>query len=540
MTTEVFDKILENCSPHKIFNSNWSYYSSREFADTLLPNVGLIKGKAIEFYDGGNLLPLNNSFTKQFLQLAPSNELITLSLFSYPIGVKAGQKKNSVQPKKSELCIFFEIDIKENVYIYFKSGEYFKNALRTLMKDEKKRGTSTIIDNRAFKTSLNEFQTFFNNKYSHFHTLSYVGKLLGYDLEKAHQLTLETIQKNKCKTALGTTKLDEVKSVRLEKEIVNAGRTWELVRKKFIIRDKLLNELLNMSGLPQTDIDTLTLLKDGKSGNLSGLWNYMRSNVYSENFDYKIYIDNDFLNFHRNYEAAIEDENNELNRLTHPRYNILKKSSKGEGEFQYYYLRFVKQIISIKEEKNEKNRFDSFFEGAQVKKALKHMTDIEFYPSELKALAYQESGDLTNATIAGIKDEKIGLRIKGTINNNYIGIAQIGVDAMKEGTNWAKDKEITFVDKSEKDLRKDPENAIILLACILASNYDLYLSKAQKYNSNDCLNWKKCIIGSYNWSGPSMMYHIRRNKTIDWDTLSSKTEMPTQTKNYVPNILARL
>lgn len=38
---------------------------------------------------------------------------------------------------------------------------------------------------------------------------------------------------------------------------------------------------------------------------------------------------------------------------------------------------------------------------------------------------------------------------------------------------------------------------------ILASNYELYLSKAYKYDGNDCLNWKKCIIGSYDWSGPS-------------------------------------
>lgn len=344
----------------------------------------------------------------------------------------------------------------------------------------------------------------------------------------------------KCTTAFGTKVLAEVKSVRLEKEIENTESTWALVRKKFITRDKLIVELLKMSGLPQADIDSLTLLKTGKSGSISGLRNYMRSNVNNPNFNYKVYIDNDFLDYHRNYEAAIEDENTELNKLTHSRYNYLKKSSQGQGEFQHYYLIFVKQIISIKDEKTEKNHFDSFFQGTQVIKALNLMKDSTVYSSELKSLIYQESGDLTNSTIDGIVDEKIGLRKKGTVNNSYIGIARIGLSAMKEGQNWATKKGIQFVVKTEKDLRKDPENAIILLSCILASNYELYLSKAEEFNSKDCLNWKKCIIGSYNWSGPSMMNHIKRYKTINWDTLSSKSEMPSQTKNYVPLILSRL
>lgn len=360
------------------------------------------------------------------------------------------------------------------------------------------------------------------------------------DFEDNNLLEDESSVVAKCTTALGTKILTEVKSVRLDKEIQNAGSTWALVRKKFITRDRLIDDLLKMSGLPQADINSLTLLKTGKSGNISGLWNYMRSNVNNPNFNYIVYIDNDFLDYHRNYEAAIEDENTELNKLTHSRYNYLKKSSQGQGEFQHYYLIFVKQIISIKEEKTEKNRFDSFFQGTQVTKALNLLKDITIYSTELKALVYQESGDLTNSTINGIVDEKIGLRKKGTVNNSFIGIAQIGLSAMQEGQKWATKNGIQFVNKSEKDLRKDPENAIILLSCILASNYELYLSKAYKYDGTECVNWKKCIIGSYNWSGPSMMNLIKKYKTISWPILSTKSEMPSQTKNYVPEIISRL
>jgi hypothetical protein len=344
----------------------------------------------------------------------------------------------------------------------------------------------------------------------------------------------------KCTTLLGTKNLTDVKSKRLEKEIENSESTWALVRKKFMARDKSIQELLNMSGLPESDKATLNYLKNGKSVNNTGLWTYLRSNVNNNNFDCKIYIENDFLDFHRNYDAAIEDENKELNKLTHIRYDNLKKSSQSQGQFQYYYLIFVKQIISIKEEKTLKNRFDLLFQTVNVTKALNAMKDITIAPSELKALVYQESGDLTNSTIAGIIDEKAGLRKKGNVNNSYIGIAQIGLLAMKEGEKWAKLNGIQFINKTEKDLRKDPENAVILLTCILASNYELYLSKSIIYNGTDCSNWKKCIIGSYNWSGPSMMNLIKKYNTINWDILSSKIEMPTQTKNYVSEITSRL
>lgn len=265
--------------------------------------------------------------------------------------------------------------------------------------------------------------------------------------ENSNIISNEVLATVKCTDTFGTQKLSEVKSKRLETEIQNSGWTWNVVRKKFMARDKLIADLLKMSGLPQADSDTLTLLKTGKSGSISGLWNYMRSNVENSNFDYKVYIDNDFLDYHRNYEGAIEDENSEHNKLTHSRYNYLKASSQGKGEFQYYYLVFVKQIISIKEEKSEKNRFDLFFNGVQLAKALASMKDVTFYPSELKALIYQESGDLTNSTIAGISDEKIGLRKKGAINNSFIGIAQIGLLAMKEGQNWATKNGIVFVNK---------------------------------------------------------------------------------------------
>ena len=46
MTQEQFEHITVNCQPHKVFYNDWSQYYSDDFADTLLPDAGLLKGEA--------------------------------------------------------------------------------------------------------------------------------------------------------------------------------------------------------------------------------------------------------------------------------------------------------------------------------------------------------------------------------------------------------------------------------------------------------------------------------------------------------------
>jgi hypothetical protein len=180
----------------------------------------------------------------------------------------------------------------------------------------------------------------------------------------------------KCFDALGTKNLKAVTSFTLEQNLLNSESLWKFVVNKFKDRDKLINELLAMAGLPAPDIEVLQYLKTGRTVNDQGLWNYMRQNVYNPNFDYKVYIENDFLEFHRNYDAAIEDELSKLEELNHARYKILKSSITGKNQFHETYKKFVKIIIKIKEEKLEKDRFDDYFSGAQVQKVLKLIPNI--------------------------------------------------------------------------------------------------------------------------------------------------------------------
>ena len=69
MTREQFEHITSMCQPHKVFSSEWSQYYADDFADSLLPDVGMLKGEAFRFYDGAELTPKHNRFVKRKLIL---------------------------------------------------------------------------------------------------------------------------------------------------------------------------------------------------------------------------------------------------------------------------------------------------------------------------------------------------------------------------------------------------------------------------------------------------------------------------------------
>ena len=185
MNPTEYHKLQSNCQPHPFWKKDWNSYYSLKFADTFLPKANGFASKGLRIYDGAEILLNTTNFQRRFLQLTPDVELINLTLFSYPIGVEAVLKKSAVVPTKSELCIFFEIDIDNKISIYLKSGDNFKKLLKSLAKTKKNANIYSLI-NEKFSTSLDSFQSFFKYEYSHYRTLAYVGKLLGFDFTEQH------------------------------------------------------------------------------------------------------------------------------------------------------------------------------------------------------------------------------------------------------------------------------------------------------------------------------------------------------------------
>lgn len=188
MTSERFKEITARCQPHPVFSSDWTHYYSNDFADSLLPEAGIVKGKHLQFYDGAEIVPLNGAFPQRFLYLSPNSTPLALTFFSFPKGVKACEKWPMVQPDDNELCAFFETDINDRMKVCFRAGEVFKNYLHNHALQYGTKDLSAHIGSLVAVTNIGEFQAFFKDEISHYKMLSFIGKMIKIDMTPQSQI----------------------------------------------------------------------------------------------------------------------------------------------------------------------------------------------------------------------------------------------------------------------------------------------------------------------------------------------------------------
>ncbi len=202
-----FERLQNNAKPHQRFKLDWSSYYSIDFAHTFLPYVFNHKSKGVCFYDGAELLTDSKPSPIKLLALNDNNELISITTYSYPKNVEAGQKKDRVEPASFEICTFIEVDQNENASISFKFGSDFKTFL------EKQKINPNQIQNQIFKSDVTKIKSHFNKTLSHDSMMTFVLQNVGVEDEKVYGNTnkgkLETflkendidgfIYKNNCK-----------------------------------------------------------------------------------------------------------------------------------------------------------------------------------------------------------------------------------------------------------------------------------------------------------------------------------------------------
>ncbi|MBR0054266.1 MAG: hypothetical protein IJP65_03050, partial [Bacteroidales bacterium] len=98
MNSEKFAEITAQCQPHEVFSNDWTTFYPDDFADTLLPDAGIIKGKNLRFYDGAGIVPTTGSFPQHYMKLSTNDQIVSLIFFSYPKGVTAGKKADGIRP----------------------------------------------------------------------------------------------------------------------------------------------------------------------------------------------------------------------------------------------------------------------------------------------------------------------------------------------------------------------------------------------------------------------------------------------------------
>ncbi|MAN28749.1 MULTISPECIES: hypothetical protein [Mesonia] len=186
-----FERITLNSQPHNVFKLDWSSYGSLDFADTFLPKVGGYKGKAMWIFDGAELFPNLKKSDRKTLSLSNDNKLINLLSYTYPKGVLAGEKKQSVSVGKHEICAFIELKKDNSIEVSFKFGDNFKDFLKNKFVSIPNSQSISTIETTTYKTNKLEFQNYFKNQLVHYDMMCFLIDTIGI---KKIEKTLDEIE----------------------------------------------------------------------------------------------------------------------------------------------------------------------------------------------------------------------------------------------------------------------------------------------------------------------------------------------------------
>ena len=137
MNSEKFAEITARCQPHEVFSNEWTTYYPDDFADTLLPDAGIIKGKSLRFYDGAGIVPTTDSFPQHYMKLSTNDQIVSLIFFSYPKGVTAGEKVEGIRLGHDELWIHCSTYLSAITSTGQKASDAHVTALQNELKEMK-------------------------------------------------------------------------------------------------------------------------------------------------------------------------------------------------------------------------------------------------------------------------------------------------------------------------------------------------------------------------------------------------------------------
>lgn len=176
MTTEEFNRLLENCKPHPVFREEWHAYYPTDFMDTLLPNAPKQANEAVLVCDGAELFAAAGTGKNELLKLPGANGPISLLTYTYPKGAEAQLLKDRVNVGEDECCTFMEVARDESIDVYFKPGRQLADYLR------KQQPTSGGIAGKPFETNAGLLRNEFKNGMGHKAMMEFIGKTTGADM----------------------------------------------------------------------------------------------------------------------------------------------------------------------------------------------------------------------------------------------------------------------------------------------------------------------------------------------------------------------
>lgn len=239
----------------------------------------------------------------------------------------------------------------------------------------------------------------------------------------------------------------------------------------------------------------------------------------------------------------IADERADLKDLT----SKADRPLAGEiAEFLKTLDRFVADRQKLDEEQTEFHRFDSDFNSADTNTLVQAIAGAAFTAAEVKAITGQETGDLTNTTVAGITGKKAGITTSVRNPGTFTGLGQHSSGSAAEAVTWAAAAGVTIPPKP--DPRTVPSESIKLTAAYLGREADLLLGALPTPQPTGD-EFKKMVFAAYNGGHSNVVkaakeFQLNRKlpgtAPYTWNNIKNSSRISGQMRGYVEGISARL
>lgn len=302
---------------------------------------------------------------------------------------------------------------------------------------------------------------------------------------------------------------------------------WSQVRAKLTQRDRIINQRLALvtPGGPQ----------HATLSSLLARWGALKVLLANTTFDPAV----DTLPSRADITQDMTDEQADKAALTG---NANRNVRAVIDEFLTAVRRFLDDRDTLDAERTEFHRFDTLFDVPDVATLLAAISNATFVTADVKAIVSQETGDLTNTTVAGISPTKPGIRVRAPNPSHFVGLGQHSPAARGEAITWARNQGVII--PSSPDPRTIPTESIKLVAAYLGRVMDMLhpILPAVKPTGDEL---KKMTFAAYNGG------HNQVRRAADsflagvtagysWDDIKNQPSVNGQMRKYVSEIVTRL
>lgn len=204
---------------------------------------------------------------------------------------------------------------------------------------------------------------------------------------------------------------------------------------------------------------------------------------------------------------------------------------------------FLRGRERVVQERTEFRRFDRAFGATDVQTLVAAIPHARFNAAEIKSLVGQETGDMTNTAVAGIRGKTRGIVTNRRNRGGHVGLGQHDAAARNEAITWAAAQGVTI--PRTPDPRTIPTEAIKLTAAFIGHIMENLLVPALPSPVPAGDELKKLLFASYNGgfrrvADAAISFQAGGSGAYSWNDIKNQPRITGQMRHYVDGVVSRL